>query len=174
MTDEPTTLEMVIAATQYVAPPERHQFIRDTLTRLWGHRFIEWYQYLINAGNYIHVASDGRLWFNVLLGGFADGSNTGMIGLALYADGQPLARFIRCLYGDFSDGLANSEAVSLTIAEVADDGTLSKATGAALDPVESLTFGQLAETARRAVALLDGPAKPKQRPWWRRLWGRTH
>ena len=176
-TAEPTTLQLAIDATCFVTPPGRHQFISDTLTRLWDHQFVEWYQYLLNLGNFIHITSDGRLWFNLLLGGFANGSNTGILGLALYADGQPLSRFIPCLYGDFSDGLANAERVSVTVAEVAEDGTLSKATGASLDPVDRLTFGQLAEIARRAVALLDragGPnPKPPRRSWWARFWGRN-
>jgi len=65
--------------------------------------------------------------------------------------------------------------VSATVAEVGDDWSLAKMAGAPLDPVEKLSFGRLAEIARRAVALLDRAAEPKtkpdRRPWWRGWWG---
>jgi hypothetical protein len=168
------TLDLAIKATCAVAPPERHDYIRRTLTRLWPAGFNEWYNYILAVGNYVHLASDGRLWFNVLISGFDGESTAGTVGLALYVGGVPLARHVLAFRGDFAGGLAGADKVCVTVAEVGADWTLPKAAGASLDPVESLTYGRLAEIARRAVALLDRAAsgqRPDRRSWWKRLLG---
>ena len=166
------TLDEVIDATTYVAPPERHGFIRDTLTRLWPHDFVQWYVFLMNVGHGLHLASDKRLMFNIVLDGFTDGSTRGMVGLALFIDEQPLSRLMLALQGDFDGGLENADQVSVTVAQVAADQTLVKVAGARLDPVESLTFGQIGEIAQRALEMLDrAEPEPEKRPWWCRWWG---
>ena len=159
-TAEPTTLEFAIAATQHVAPLERHQFIRETITRLWTVGFSQWYRYLVNMGDTIHKASGGRLMYNLILDGFADGGTVGVIGLALYAEDRPLCKYVPGLMGDFAGGLENSGKVFVTVGEIGPGRTLSKVPAAGLDPIASLTVGDLKRYAERMVALLDGGAAP--------------
>jgi len=142
----------------------RKKHVAEVVGRLWTCGLKGMIDTACSLAATLHLL-DNRITCHLHLSGFE--KSMGMIGLICAVDRGLIVPGCLALWGDATDPAS----VTLTPAELQDDLGLAKPAGAEPVPLKDVTPAQLKAVVARLVELADGPAKPKRRSWWGRLWG---
>jgi hypothetical protein len=152
---------------QNATRPDRAEFIKETVDRLWDNGLCDWITLLLNVGEYVHGVSGGKLSYSFLIDGFtaprrAADRNRGIVALLIYTGGKRLCPGVLALFGDVTGGLMSKD-MSIGMAEVGPGDSLSKPAGMKTMDADDFTFGHLSEFAASMIALAEcATAKPSR------------